>query len=500
MKLKLNPILLAIKQAARGSDANVIAHRIVEETIFGTTPATPAFEDLGVTGSPDLGFEPTTQKSNRLNPSRAIQDSYLLNIAAKGGLDFELSHNSVSKLIPGLMFSAWAEKAQSEGAEINSVNVGASISVDDTDEAYAVGMLIQTTGFGVAGNNTVFRAGVGSNDTTVAWTGALAEASPPGTARVKQVGLQGGASDITATATGLGSTALNFTQMKLAVGEWIKVGGSAVGDQFDTAGCNVWARITAIAATALDLDIPAGWAVDAGTGKTIKVFVGDRIRNGTTRHSYSIERYFADHKDSAGASQPTYEYSRGMMCDSMSITAEAASLVTASVKMIGKDTVYQTSRFAGATTVSKDEGTAYNTSSNVAFMKIDQDDISDPEFIMSYSLELKNNLDPKNGVGHLGAVKVGVGSFEATGTLDTYFDTIGIVERITNQTEFSVTLNMFDADGNYLLIDHPRTKASGGTIQGVELNGETNIPLAYETLEHYAYGFALQMQKFQYVE
>lgn len=482
------------------SDANVIAHRIVEETTFGEIPASPAFEELAVTGSPDLGFEPTTQRSNRLNPSRAIQDSYLLNIAANGGLDFELSHNSIEQLVPGLLFSAWLDKSISEGANVSSVTASTSIDVVDTDQAWAEGMLVRTTGFGVTANNAVFRAASGSNDTTIAWAAASAEASPPGTAKVKQVGFEGASGDITATATGLGSTLLDFTTLNLQVGEWVKVGGSATANQFATAAVNVWARVTAIAANALTLDVPTGWTTDSGAGKQIRVFLGDTIRNGTTRHSYTIERYFADHKDAAGSPQPTYEYSTGMMCDTLSITAESASLVTASVGLIGKQSNYQTSRVAGASTVTKDEGTAYNTSSNVAFMKMDQDDITDPEYVMSMSIELKNNLDPKNGVGYLGAVKVGVGSFEVTGTLDTYFDTIGIVQRITQQTEFGVSMCMNDEDGNYLLIDQPRMKASGGSIQGVELNGETNIPLAYETLEHQTYGFAMQMQRFDYVE
>ena len=76
---------------------------------------------------------------------------------------------------------------------------------------------------------------------------------------MKVVGFQAASGDITATATGLGSTSLDFTTLGLAVGQWIKIGGSATADKFATAALNSTARITAIAATALTLDhLPHG--------------------------------------------------------------------------------------------------------------------------------------------------------------------------------------------------------------------------------------------------
>ena len=58
---------------------------------------------------------------------------------------------------------------------------------------------------------------------------------------VKVVGFQGATGDVTATATGLGSTLLDFTTLGLSAGQWIWVGGDTSGVKFATAACNGWA-------------------------------------------------------------------------------------------------------------------------------------------------------------------------------------------------------------------------------------------------------------------
>jgi hypothetical protein len=53
---------------------------------------------------------------------------------------------------------------------------------------------------------------------------------------------------------------------------------------------------------------------DAGTGKTIKVWFGDQIKNGTTQTSVSIERGFL------GQTTPTYIVNTGMVVDQLTTT------------------------------------------------------------------------------------------------------------------------------------------------------------------------------------
>jgi hypothetical protein len=94
---------------------------------------------------------------------------------------------------------------------------------------FAVGHLVRTTGFTAAGNNGLRRAGAGTTATVIKLAGGTVDAAPAAAARAKAIGFEGAAGDITATATGLGSTALDFTTLGLVAGMWVWVGGPSAG-------------------------------------------------------------------------------------------------------------------------------------------------------------------------------------------------------------------------------------------------------------------------------
>jgi hypothetical protein len=115
----------------------------------------------------------------------------------------------------------------------------------------------------------------------------------------------------------------------------VGVGGRAERWQtFATAACRGWARISSgagnITATALNFDVlPTGWGVDAGAAKTIRVYFGDYIRNGTTRRSYTIEQQFQD------LTVPTYEYYKGMVPTSMEFDVKSQDILTGKTTFMG---------------------------------------------------------------------------------------------------------------------------------------------------------------------
>ena len=49
------------------SDTNRVALRLIEESVAGVTPATPAFEPIPFTGSTDLGATPETVVSDMVD-------------------------------------------------------------------------------------------------------------------------------------------------------------------------------------------------------------------------------------------------------------------------------------------------------------------------------------------------------------------------------------------------------------------------------------------------
>ncbi len=148
--------------------------------------------------------------------------------------------------------------------------------------------LVLASGFTNRANNGLFLAFTGTNGTTLVITGAtLVDETPPPGARLEAVGYQFAAGDLAITGTMLDSTAnIDLAALfGLAPGYWVKVGGAADIMRFGAGGATIGvvndaARIGAIpAAGTLDLDLrPAGWANDAGAGKTIRLFFSEPCR------------------------------------------------------------------------------------------------------------------------------------------------------------------------------------------------------------------------------
>jgi len=89
------------------TSADTVQISIVEETVYGTTPATPAFVVARITGE-GLAFAPTTTQSNEMDPDRQVTDSILTGGSSTGDLSFELSYEPVFELLlEGLMCADW---------------------------------------------------------------------------------------------------------------------------------------------------------------------------------------------------------------------------------------------------------------------------------------------------------------------------------------------------------------------------------------------------------
>lgn len=491
------------------SDTNRVAVRIVEETTFGTTPATPAFEELRVTEA-NPSFQPNTVTSNEIRSDRQVTDLILVGAEAGGPLGLEVSHGALDTIIEGAMFSSWVNKPNRYNVTSDSVITDVDASSDTYEVtsgggAFVVGHLVRATGFTNSGNNGLVRAISGSGVAALVVAsspGLTNESAPPAGARLRVVGFMGVAGDIEATTSGgnaLLSTTLNFTTLGLVEGEWMYVGGSAAGNKFATAANQGWVRIanSGVAAGRIDLDIvPTGWATDDGTGKTIQVFTGDYIRNGTEEHYYSIEREFTDH------SPVTYEYLRGMEVGTLTFGAESESIMTANATFMGKDAVIQdSSRFSGATTTAAPTGDVLNTSSNVGRIAEAGTVVSGPNYPQSVSINFENNLRRRTAIGTLGAVSIGAGEFAVTGSIGTYFGNKTLAQKVINNTatSFDIVVGRADGEKPALLIDLPKMKYSAGSPQVPGKNQDVMVDLQFTAFRHPDFGYTAHLQRFHYL-
>lgn len=398
---------------------------LVRETTMGTTPVTPRMRKMRMTGE-SLAFNPSYVTSDEIRPDRMNVAPILVMKDSAGGVNFELSYpddnSPISEILRSTFENPWVNTptffndGTADSVVTDAGTVANTYAVVSGGTAAVLGHLVRATGFTNAANNQIFRVASSSATTIVGTALSLtAETAPPGTAKLKVVGFQGASADITATSTGLGSTALNFTTLGLAVGQWIKIGGTGAGNQFAAAALNDWVRITAIAATALTCDnLPTGWTTDAGTGKTMKVWFGDQVKNGTTQSSMTIERGFL------GQTTPVYIVNAGMNVNSLQVTINSRAKITCASAFIGMGGSESTSALSGspdATTT----GAVMAANANVGRLAENGARLTSPNWAKNLDFTIANNLRTIESVDSQSPVAVRDGECTVTGKVSTYF-------------------------------------------------------------------------------
>lgn len=489
------------------SDANRTQLGVVEEVVLGTTPVNPVFETLRVTAV-NLDVAKTTITSKELRADRKVTDRITTLLESAGDLPQEVSYGAPDTLLRGAMQSEWIFAPVRQNITGATTNISAASATALTVVApallasnagtFAVGLLVRTSGFVAAGNNALRRAGAGSSGTNIALAGGTIDAAPALGARAKVIGLEGAAGDIAATASGLSSTALDFTTLGLAAGMWLWVGGPIVGQQFATAANIGWCRIAAaggITATALPFDVvPTGWGVDAGAAKTIRAYWGDYIREGTTRRSYSIEQQFQD------LVVPTFELAKGMVPIQFELSAPTASIMTCKTTFMGKTgQIPTTARFAGATDLAAPTGDVFNTSSNVGTMLVNGAVIPNGNFVTALTLSIDNSGRRNNGLGSITSLDIRTGTANITAKLSTYYGDPTILTLVRNSTVASYFLPITDPTitTRAYLFDLPRIKFGGGDPTVPGLDTDRMLDTDFQALRHATLGYMLHVQRLE---
>jgi hypothetical protein len=400
----------------------------VRESTLGTTPATPRMRSARITGE-SLQFAQQFIDSDELRSDRMLGDPIKVMASSSGSINFEVAYpvdnSPESDFLRSAMYSTWVNApafdndATADSVITDAGTVANTYAVASGGASAVLGHLVRATGFTNAANN--FPAGfrvASSTATTIVGTalGLTAETAPPATARLKVIGFQGASGDITATATGLGSTALDFTTLGLAVGQWIKIGGSGAAFKFaNVAANNDWARITAIAADALTLDNrPTGWNTDNGAGKTINVYFGDYIRNGVTQTSLSIEKGFLDQ------SVPTYIVTTGMVVDQYDVTLTSKQKINGSVAFLGMGGSQSTTAL-DASVDAPTTGQVMAANANVGRLADGGSQIISPNWAREIKFTIKNNNRQLEAVDAASPVGINPGECNVSGTITTYF-------------------------------------------------------------------------------
>lgn len=480
------------------SDANRTAVRVVQEVTRGVTPASPAFQELRITAS-GLTAQPNFVQSAELVSDRQVKDQILVGTEPGGSIPQEVSFGALDPVLPGVFFNPWALKQEVLGTNISAASSTAYTTVAQPT-AWALGMLVRATGFANALNNGL-KLLTGGSTTSATVSGGATE-TPGATARLKLVGFQCASGDCAANGAGktltISATSGTWTSLGLQAGEWVKIGGEAAGTQFATAANNGWARIASVSATVLTFDIvPTNWATDNGSGKTIRLWVGDYLRNGVTPIAYTVEEAFED------LSPVQYQYYRGMQPNQLQVSVDAQQILTSTVEFVGRSVEGPvTTRLGGATTLAAPNAEVLSASANVGRIAVDGGEaVTGPNFVLGASITIANQLRRKNAVAVLGTADVGAGRVMVSGELNTYYGDATILNKVRGNQAASWDARFIDPNGTRaIVIDVPRLKFGGGDPEVGGVDQDRTLSTPFMGLRHPTLGYTVQFQRFEEFE
>lgn len=480
----------------------------------GTAPTWYVVEPNGYN---DFGGQLTLVARNPINPSRQRKKGVITDLEASGGFGQDFTQTNYTRLLQGVCFADIREKltnVPTNGAAIPFSGVAGStytLGSGTLGSSFVAGDLVKGTGFAQAGNNGLKRV-TSSTATTVVVDGALAtEASPPVGARLQKVGVQLGSATADINVSGSyprltrASGAFDFTTLGLIPGEWLFIGGDLTTERFTNAVNNGLVRVRQVGADFIEFDKTSGTMVaETGTGKTIRLFVGNVIRNEKDptlikRRTYQLERTLG-----TDANGTMSEYLVGAVPNEFSLQINQADKVTADLNFIAVDNEQRTGAQGLKDGARPDliESPAFNTSSDFSRIKLHAITAGDTNpaplfaFLTELTLTVNNNVSPNKAVGYLGAIDVTAGTFQVSGNLTAYFSNIEAVQAVRNNADVALDFALVKNNAGFVF-DIPLIALGDGRLN-VEQDQPITLPLTTDAAEG-EHGYTLLINEFPYL-
>lgn len=237
-------------------------------------------------------------------------------------------------------------------------------------------------------------------------------------------------------------------------------------------------RVGVSASAAIDFELSYGtlddflegalrtdWATDTGLSGTESGT--DLLANGTTLKSYTVEAEFG------GITQ--FLTLKGCRVGSLSLALRAGERVTGSIQFVGKIADLN------GTTAGTGSATAATTTdvlSSVNVSSLTENSLSTE--VLGWTLEINNNARMQRILGTATSAMsgIGLGRFNVSGSLETYFEDEVLYNKYLDFTASSQRVTVADAAGNTYVFDLPRVRYVGGNP---EVTGnDTDVTLAQQ--------------------
>ena len=216
-------------------------------------------------------------------------------------------------------------------------------------------------------------------------------------------------------------------------------------------------------------------------------FTGDTIRNGVTKHSFSIERALND------ISQ--FFLYKGMVPNTLEVGFESGNPVTANISFVGKNEVTKNTQYGTLDPVALSTEPIMSAVSSVVAVLIDNV-VMEECLLQKLDFTLDNQVEGKKGVGVLGFCNAEGKSIAVTGAISMYFNDVTYYEKYLNSTSFSIQFTLTDTLGNTYVMQLPECKFDAVTANVTGKDDDVLVEGTYEAIFDPTNQYTIQITRF----
>lgn len=478
------------------ADANRASIKVVEETVWGTTPASGDAREIRLTSS-SLSASKETATSDEIRSDRMVSGLAEVGAASGGDIGFEFSAGAQDEFLAAFMMGAWSRPLSRDFwagtiVDITGTSV-VTVSGKDVTDYLTDGHRILLKGFSNGANNgyfTITSSAFSGGDTQITITeGGLTIEAGTTAARLYDANdvIVLNNSTIESTASGFTGTGNVFQSAinagQLSVGQKIKVDGLS--------GVTGTYTITTLDNNTITTLPAPNAVVAAGADVCVK---GSMLRNPSdpaniTQRMYTIETAYADIGQ--------YMTQNGMVPGTISLDLSTGSIVTGSIGFQGRETAMAQTAVIGAAPYNQLDtvpGQVANATTNVG--SITKDGSTFGSAIQSLSLSGEANLRQQSGIGSKFAQGIGAGRFNLTGSMSVYFEDETLFEDFLTHATVALSFAITDLDGQSYVFTVPAVKFSQDSIAPGGIDQDVMEDVEFTAIRDAATDCMLQIDRF----
>ena len=496
------------------------------ETALGTIPNQAAFSLLEPNSPGTFGGTNTLTERTPISRDRQRSKGTVTDKDSAVEFDADLTLSSFRDFSEGLVLSESSKAAVTDilcdGVDNSTgYQVDGSVSAAMRDELPG-GSLVWARGFDNAANNGLraltVQPTLGNDDIRVNEPSGDDLVGESGSGHLsfagyRRTGVSSGGPTWTYSASeGTGVLANSnlgtaLVSAGLVAGQFVHIGSvtgrgatpNAVGNCFESAAgtddiCG-YARVKSISANSITFDkLSEGLQQSDTTAPTtdVDILFGEFLRNVPTDHADYEQRSFTFEGEFPGlaadgvASQ--YEYVKGCLVNTATFNLPLTDKATVSFAFIGTDNevgVSAANRKAGSVTDPL-HTSAYNTSVDIARLRVEDDTEGLLTDFKSVSLTLGNNVTPEKVLGTLGPKYVNVGNFIVDLTVTALFTSSRVVSAIESNETVSMDF-VIKNDNGVIAVDVPSMTLGDGA-KGFPVNETVTVNVTGQAFKDEALG------------